>query len=262
MSKQAGEPHSPWQKAAPFLGGLLLILVWGIVSGTGLVNRYVLPSPGRVLQTFGKMLASGELPRDIGISFGRVLYGFGIACILAFLLGTVRLLFPRAAALFDGNIQFLRNVPPIGMIPLLILWFGIGETTKTVIIVLASFFPIYLNIVKGFLSVDEKLLEVGRTFGYSRTRAFLHITLPAALPDILVGCRTGLGYAWRAIIAAEMIAASSGLGYRILFSQQMSRTDKVIVGIVAIGVVGMLTDYVMGRLVKRALKGVAEHGWD
>ena len=249
-------------RVIPFLGGILLLLLWQILSETGLVNRYVLPSPDRVFQVFMKMLLSGELLRDIGISFGRVLKGYGISLLLAFFLGSVRIFFPGSARIFDGNLQFMRNVPPIAMMPLLILWFGIGEKTKTVIIVLASFFPVYLSIVKGFISVDEKLIEVGKAFGYSTVRSFWHITLPAAMPDILVGCRTGLGYAWRAIIGAEMIAASSGLGYRILFSQQMARTDKVIVGILAIGTVGILTDLLMGICVNHSLKGVARHGWE
>ena len=130
------------------------------------------------------------------------------------------------------------------------------------IIVLASFFPMYLNIVKGFTGCDRKLLEVGDMFGYSRTRKFMRIVLPYATADILVGMRIGLGYSWRAIIGAEMVAASTGLGHMILFAQQMSRTDKVIVGILTIGMVGYVTDRLFGLAISKMLKGSCDNGWN
>ena len=138
----------------------------------------------------------------------------------------------------------------------------IGETTKTVIIVLASFFPMYLSIVKGFTSCDKKLLEVGEVFGYTSFEKFRYIILPQASVDILVGMRIGMGYSWRAIIGAEMVAASTGLGHMILFAQQMSRTDKVIVGILVIGLVGYITDKLFGMAIKKMFKGVLKDGWN
>ena len=191
----------------PLIGILAVFAVWYIVCRADILSSYVLPSPGRVFQSF-------------------------------------------------------RNVPPLSMIPLLILWCGIGETTKTVIIVLASFFPMYLNIVKGFTGCDRKLLEVGTMFGYTDRQKFFRIMLPYAMADILVGMRIGLGYSWRAIIGAEMVAASTGLGHMILFAQQMSRTDKVIVGIFAIGIAGYLTDRIFGLLISIFLKGAGENGWN
>ena len=134
--------------------------------------------------------------------------------------------------------------------------------TKKVIIVLASFFPMYLIIVKGFTGCDKRLLEVGDAFGYTAFQKFTHIVLPFALADILVGMRIGMGYSWRAIIGAEMVAASTGLGHQILFAQQMSRTDKVIVGIFVIGIVGILTDKVFGIAIKKLWKGTGENGWN
>ena len=134
--------------------------------------------------------------------------------------------------------------------------------TKTIIIVLASFFPMYLNIVKGFTGCDKRLLEVGDVFGYRPIKKLTHIILPHALADILVGMRIGMGYSWRAIIGAEMVAASTGLGHMILFAQQMSRTDKVIVGIFVIGIVGLLTDKIFGIVIKKVFKGTGENGWN
>jgi sulfonate transport system permease protein len=208
------------------------------------------------------MLWSGELLRDISISFGRVLKGFCIAFVLAFFLGMLSSMVPPVRSFYEFFIQFFRNVPPLSMIPLLILWCGIGETTKTVIIVLASFFPMYLNIVKGFTECDKNLLEVGEMFGYSKWKCFTRIMLPYASADILVGMRIGLGYSWRSIIAAEMVAASTGLGHLILFAQQMSRSDKVIVGIFVIGCIGYLTDYLFGLVIRKLLKGACGNGWN
>lgn len=235
--------------AQPLAGVVIVFVIWYLVCKAEILSAYVLPPPEKVFRSFLKMLQNGELARDIGISFLRVIKGFAIAFVLAFVLGMFRALFPGTSGYYEHAVQFFRNVPPLSMIPLLILWCGIGETTKTVIIVLASFFPMYLNIVKGFTGCDKKLLEVGTMFGYSERQKFFRIVLPYAMADILVGMRIGLGYSWRAIIGAEMVAASTGLGHMILFAQQMSRTDKVIVGILVIGIVGYVTDRIFGALI-------------
>ena len=247
---------------APLIGILALLLLWTLVCSLGKISPYILPPPRKVGQTFLKMAASGEITRDILVSFSRVIRGFGISFLLAFALAVLRIGLPVSACYTAAFVQFFRSVPPISLIPLLILWCGIGETTKTVIIVLAAFFPMYLAIVKGFTSFDRKLLELARVFSYSRFRTFLRIILPSAVPDILLGMRTSLGYAWRAIIGAEMVAASTGLGHMILFAQQMSRTDKVIVGILVIGIAGSLTDWLLGILIRHLVGRWAEHGWD
>ena len=238
---------------APFIGILLLLGIWFFVCRFELFRPYVLPGPEKVFDTFLKMLQSGELLADVAVSFVRVIKGFFIAFLLAFSLGMVRVLMPKAERYYDFVLEFFRNVPPLSLIPLLILWCGIGETTKTIIIVLASFFPMYLNIVKGFTECDKSLLEVGDVFGYTPLEKFTKIMLPYALTDILVGMRIGLGFSWRAIIGAEMVAASTGLGHMILFAQQMSRTDKVIVGIIVIGVVGIFTDKLFGRFIRKRI---------
>ena len=196
---------------------------------------------------------------DIAISFERVFKGFLLAFALAFALGVFRVLVPAAEKYYDVILHFFRNVPPLSMIPLLILWCGIGELTKTVIIVLASFFPMYLNIVKGFTGCDKRLLEVGDAFGYSKYEKLMQIIFPHVLQDILVGMRIGMGYSWRAIIGAEMVAASTGLGHMILFAQQMSRTDKVIVGIIVIGLSGLATDKLFEIVIQNLFRGTGEN---
>ena len=243
------------------LGIILLAVIWQGASWSGIWSSYILPSPGKVAGALWTMLESGVLWQHIFVSLKRGFQGFSIAFLLAFAGGTTAYELPGIEEYYKGFLEFMRNVPPISLIALLILWFGIGETSKIIIIVLASFFPMYLNIRKGFVSIDKKLLEVGRAFGFGRWRQFTRIVLPGAVPDILVGMKVGLGYSWRAIIGAEMIAASKGIGYLILDAQQMSRSDKVAAGILTIGAVGMACDkvfQVIGRMtVRGSTKGAA-----
>ena len=205
------------------------------------------------------MLGNGTLFKHISVSFNRVLTGFSISFLCAFCLGMLAALKKDLEVYYGPYVEFMRNVPPISLIALLILWFGIGETSKIIIIVLASFFPMFMNIRKGLLSCDKKLLEVGKTCGLSKIASFFKIRLFWALPDILVGMRIGLGYSWRAIIGAEMIAAGKGLGYLILDAQQMSRSDKVIVGIFVIGLTGLLCDKVFLWIIKKCVRGGVEN---
>ncbi len=244
------------------ISGIIFLIIWWLVTEMGTVSTYILPTPAKVLDTSLKMLLTGEIFEDIYISFIRVMKGFFIATIAAFLLAMVRIILPWCNDYYENIILFLKNIPPLSLISLFILWFGIGETTKVGIIILTGFFPIYLNTVKGFVSCDKKLLEVGEVYGYSKASSFFKIRLPYAMSDILVGMRTGLGFCWRAIISAEMIAASAGLGYMILFAQQMSRTDKVIAGILAIGIVGYSTDRLFAFAIDKLLKGKENSGWD
>lgn len=241
---------------------VVILLAWQLAVASGRWSVYVLPAPQKVALSFWTMLLNGQLLAGVAISLQRVLIGYAIAFLLAFLLGMLASARPQWDVYYMPYLEFMRNVPPISLIALLILWFGIGELSKIIIIVLASFFPMFLNIRKGFVSCDRKLLEVGQTCGFSYQKQFLRIILPSAVPDILVGMRIGLGYSWRAIIGAEMIAAASGLGYLILDAQQMSRSDKVIVGIFAIGLIGMLSDKAFSALTRRLTHGGGENQRD
>ena len=244
------------------LGILILLAAWQMAAGSGIWSAYVLPPPGKVARALAGMVESGVLLRHITVSSRRVLAGFSISFVLAMAGGILASQVSRAEEYYGGFLEFMRNVPPISLIALLILWFGIGETSKVIIIVLASFFPMFLNMKKGLCSCDPKLLEVGRACHLSRLQCYVQIVLPYAALDILVGMRIGLGYGWRAIIGAEMIAAGSGLGYLILDAQQMSRSDKVIVGIAVIGVVGILCDRVFSLLIRVLTHGGVEDSWN
>ena len=231
-----------------FIPFILLLLLWQGASAGNLWTAYILPAPETVWQTGYKMLRTGELPRHILISLRRILWGFGWAFLLSIICSSLGLLYPHLRRWYSGILEVLRHVPPISLIPLLILWFGIGELPKTIIIVLASFFPMYLNMDDGFRHCDSKLLEVGKILGFTPLETLRKIRLPAALPNILTGLKLGMGYSLRAIIGAEMVASDSGLGYLILDAQAMSRSDKVIIGILVIGALGLLLDGIFSCL--------------
>ncbi len=248
-----------------FVRGLVVaaavVAVWWALSALHLWTAYVLPPPERVWHAAVAMTTSGELPEHVVVSLGRVAAGFGIAFGLAFTLGMLGSALPRPTAYLTPVLSFLRNVPPLALIPLLIVWFGIGETAKLVVIVLTAFFPMYMSTTKGLRACSPQLLDVGAVRHFSPARTLLLIRLPSAVPDILVGMRISLGYAWRALVGAEMIAAASGLGYLVLDAQEMSRSDKVIVGIVAIGLIGMASDRLFALLVRRALRWGIDDSW-
>jgi len=170
----------------------------------------------------------------------------------------------RMRILSSGMIEFFRHVPPLALLPLLILWLGIGESSKIAIVFLATVYPIFLNALMGFSEVDGKLVEMAHQYGLSKKQIFLHVTIPYAIPYIVSGLRIGLGYSWRSLIGAEMIAASSGIGYWILDAQTMARSDIVIVGIIVIGLCGIISDalfrWITHRMLSRYMTGGDVYG--
>ncbi len=256
--------------ASSFVSGALfpvaVILLWWAGSRAGLWNPFLLPSPQAVLSAAWKLTLSGELPMNILTSMGRIVAGFSLSCGLALPFGVILGLRPSLGKLLYPTLEFLRHVPPLAMLPLLILWFGIGEASKTVVILLATFFPVFLNTLDGVRRCDAGLVEVGRSLGFTGTRIFRRIVFPSALPSILTGLRLGLGYSWRALIGAELIAASSGLGYMIHDAESLSRSDVIVVGILALGLVGALSDHLFFRLARAATPwkeaSASCDGWD
>lgn len=243
----------------PFYIFAVILVLWWIVAALEIWNTYLLPPPWKVAKTFVTMVERGEITSSILVSGKRVLTGGGISFVLAFTAGLCSAYLPERSEYWRHLSNFMRNVPPISLISLLILWFGIGETSKLIVIVLASVFPMYLNISKGFRECDRKLVEVGKTLGFTPFQIFVRICLPYAREDILVGLRTGLGYCWRALIGAEMFAAASGLGYTIVYAQQMSRSDKVLIGIFLIGFIGCVSDALFSALIRRVCVGGVKH---
>lgn len=239
-----------------------LLLIWAACSQAALWNAYVLPSPGSVVGAARTMLENGSLQKHILVSLYRVFAGFSLALLLAFPLGIILGTRPRCQAIFHPMLEFIRHVPPLAVMPMLILWFGIGEMPKLLIVVLATFFPIFLNTLHGVAHCDGRLIEVGKSFAMSRQDIFRRIILPAALPAVLVGMRLGLGYSWRALVGAELIAASSGIGYMILDAEQLARPDIVLVGVLAIGIVGSIIDWGFFRLTRKMIPWKESEGTD
>jgi sulfonate transport system permease protein len=228
---------------------VFLLIIWGLISKYKLFSSFVFPGPLRVWNAFISMCKSGELYLHSINSFIRVLEGFTISFLLAFIFSVIKAICKKFGHWFTLLFEFLRHVPPMSLIPLLILWFGIGETPKIIVIILTSFFPMYMNMESGIENCDKKLIEVGEILKMNKKEIFVKIKLPSAVPQILTGMQIGLGYSWRAIVGAEMIAASRGLGYMILDSQTLSRTDKVMVGIILIGLMGLLMDLFFSFLI-------------
>ncbi|WP_103589160.1 ABC transporter permease [Campylobacter concisus] len=230
---------------------LVIFALWQVVCELEIFTPYILPSPITTLKTMFDMSLSGELITHVMISFKRIFVGYTFAFVLAFVFGGVAALFPKASIYYEWILEFFRNVPPLSLIAILVLWFGINETPKIIIIILASFFPMFLSISKGLTSCDVKLVEVGKIFCFSKFEIFYKIILKNAIKDIFVGMRIGFGYAMRAIVGAEMIAASSGLGYLILDAEELSRADRIFVGIFTIGICGVLIDRIFLFLISK-----------
>ena len=221
---------------------LLLLALWWFAAATGLAHPYLLPSPQRVANAALDLAERGELWTHISASLGRVATGFAITVALALPLAIINGLVPAAHGALRLILEALRVTPPLALVPLLILWLGIGEASKLAIVVLASFFPIYMNTLAGLHDADRRFVELAQTLDLTSIERVRHILLPAALPGMVTGLRLGFGYSWRALVGAELIAASAGLGYLIIDSSEMARTDRVFVGIITIAVLGASSD--------------------
>ncbi len=234
----------------PWFIPLIIIILWSVGSLTERINPFLLPPPWNVFNTAVMLVTEGILLNNVFVSLKRVFVGFAMSMAVGLPLGIMVGLHRTMRQVFEGPIDFVRCIPPLAMTPLLILWFGIGELPKLLIIVLASFFPIFLNAASGVSNADNKLIEVGKVLGLKPYHRICRIILPAALPSIIVGIRLGIGFSWRALIGAELLAAAAGLGYMIIEAEHFSRADIVIVGIVTIGILGRLIDMAFIQLTK------------
>lgn len=228
-----------------------ILLVWILVTEMGWVNTYLLPPPLRVVRAAVMLIEKGRLQSHIGISLKRVFSGYLVSTGCAIPLALMFYLYKPLGRLFHGVLEFLRAVPPLSMIPLLILWFGIGESSKLAVIILATFFPIFLNTLGGFESVDGRWTELSHALKLSFPRYVRYVLFPGALPQIFTGLRLGFGYSWRALMGAELFASSSGLGYLISDAQNMARPDIVLVGIFSIGFLGLFFDFLLRFAVQK-----------
>jgi sulfonate transport system permease protein len=230
-----------------------VVLVAGEVAvKSGWISANLLPAPSDVLRTIVDMGWKG-LATHILASTGRVAAGFAIGAGLALVIGAAVGLSRRNEAVLDPTFQALRAIPSLAWVPLLLLWLGIDEAPKIVLIAIGAFFPVYMGVASGFRDVDRKLVEVARMYGLSDGALVRRVLLPAALPSILTGLRNGLSLAWMFMVAAELIAATNGLGYLLTDGRETSRADIVLAAIVLLAILGKITDTGMQAIERRLL---------
>jgi sulfonate transport system permease protein len=221
---------------------LAIIVVWQAACVTGFVSLRVLPAPSDVVMAGWKLLLSGDLARNIWVSFWRAGIGFFIGGSIGFAFGLANGLSQLSNRLTDTTLQMVRNIPHLALIPLVILWFGIDESAKLFLVALGVFFPIYLNTLHGVRTVDPQLIEMGRIYGMNDGELFRRVIFPGALPSIFVGVRFALGIMWLTLIVAETIAASSGLGYMAMQAREFMQIDVVVLSILIYALLGKLAD--------------------
>jgi sulfonate transport system permease protein len=238
----------------PWLVPIAVIAGWELASRTGWLSSRILPEPLAVATAFWQLLLSGDLVRDVAISSGRALAGLAIGGGLGLALGLLTGTFKTAETLLDTTLQMVRNVPPLALIPLVILWFGIDESAKLFLVAIGVFFPIYLNTYAGIRSVDAGLVEMARSYGLKGWPLYREVILPGALPSILVGLRFSLGLMWVLLIVAETISAQSGIGYMTMNAREFLQTDVVLVGVLLYALLGKLADLVARALERRFLR--------
>lgn len=232
---------------------VLLLVVWEAVSRAGWVALHLLPPPSTLAETAWALGKDGSLLTHIAASSGRVAAGFAIGALLGLMVGGVVALNRRVEALFDPSFQALRAVPSLAWVPLLLLWLGIDLAPKLTLIAIGTFFPMYLATVSCLKNVDRKLVEVGVQLGLSPFLLLQKIYLPASLPGILTGLRASLGLGWMFLVAAELIAATSGLGYLLTDGRETGRADLVLVAILTLALLGKLSDSVLVTIEARVL---------
>lgn len=234
-----------WQGLIP---PILIILAWWAATNFLNIPSSLLAKISMVGKAFVSMCSKGQLQADLWISLSRVLKGYLLAGGLGLVLGAVMGMSQNLTNILQPTITVFRQIPIMAWIPLLILWCGIGESSKVVIIVMAAFFPILVNTMSGITQTPQAYVEVARLYKLNKLQTFLKVYLPHALPNIFVGLKLGLGVSWMAVVGAEMIAATSGIGYRMSDARNLMRSDIVIACMIVIGIVGLLMDKIIGVL--------------
>jgi sulfonate transport system permease protein len=238
----------------PWVLPLFLLVTWHVVTTKGIIGAQTFPQPLKVLDTLLTLLQTGELTQYIGDSAKRAFTGFLIGGGLGLALGMINGLSTTSEKLLDSSIQMVRNIPHLALIPLVILWFGIAEPAKLVLISLGVFFPIYLNTFHGIRSIDPTLTEMGRVYNLNKRALFWHVILPGSLPSILVGVRYSLGVMWLTLIVAETVAADSGIGFMAMNGREFMQMDVIVLSILIYAFLGKLSDTVAKWMEKSWLK--------
>jgi sulfonate transport system permease protein len=240
-------------KFGAVLGPVLLLVIWSIGSATGLLDPRVLSAPWTVVTTAGELIADGRLQSNLWTSTQRAFIGLGFGIVLGVVLALISGLSRIGEAVLDGPIQIKRAIPSLALLPLLILWLGIGESMKIVTILLGVFVPIYIHTHNGLRTIDARYVELAQTVGLSQWDFIRRVVLPGALPGFLLGLRFAVTGAWLSLVVVEQINSTSGIGYMMELARTYGQTDIIIVGLVLYGVLGLLSDGAVRLIQRKAL---------
>lgn len=239
--------------AARLAGPLAVLALWAAASAAGALDPGAVPAPWTVLRTAGRLWTDGTLPTDVLTSLRRAAYGFAIGLTAGVLLALVSGLSRAGEALIDGTVQLNRAIPTLGLIPLFILWLGIGETFKIAVIAIVVYIPIYLNTHAALSGIDTRFVELAEVQGLSRAAFVRRVVIPGALPGFFVGLRLGVTGSWLGLVVLEQINATSGLGYLMFQAQNYGQSDVILVGLLIYGVFGLVSDSVVRLMERRVL---------
>ena len=232
----------------PALGLLLPVAVavsWELAVRQGFASGRLVPPPSVIFQTFADLARTGELELHAGATLSRVIAGFAFGVVAGTVLGAITGYSALTNRLVDPTLQALRAIPSIAWVPLFILWFGIFEASKIILIAVGVFFPVYLGVMGAVMSVDRKIVEVGRAFRLSGTAMVRRILLPAVMPAYVISLRAGMGLGWMFVVAAEFMGASTGLGFLLIDGQQLGKPAQIVAAIVAFAILGKATDWLI-----------------
>lgn len=231
-----------------------ILVIWHFITTNGAVPELLLPRPANIWNAFLKYCRDGTLLEDVLVSLSRVVRGYLAGAILGVVLGLLMGIFAPVNEFFSLTLNALRQIAPLAWIPLLMLWFGIGDLSKEVLIAMGTFYQTMLNTIAGLKSIPKGYIEFAKNYRIKKNDILLHILIPGAAPSILVGLRLGASSAWMGILAAEMIAATSGVGYRISSARNLLETNVVIMYMILIGIIGGLMDWIIRKLASRLVK--------
>lgn len=235
---------------------LIVFIFWLFMGNAGKLNPVIMPSVEKIAGTFVNLLKKGTLLKNCWVSLWRVLQGYFISTVLGITLGILIGLSSHLERITKLLIQIIKPIPPIAWIPLVILWFGIGESGKVFLIFLGGFFTILINVIDGIHQTDKKLIEASKILETPFHKFILRMVIPSAAPNIFTGLRTGLTSCWMCVVAAELVSSTTGLGYMIMNARQYGKTDFVIVGMLVIGLVGKLMDSLLHFIEKKVVRWI------
>ncbi|GAB2873356.1 ABC transporter permease subunit [Paraburkholderia jirisanensis] len=237
----------------------IVVVFWEAAARAGLMSAQVLPAPSSVVATAWELARNGDLFVHLGVSLLRAAAGFVIGGVLGLALGVAVGFSPLALAIFDRSIQMIRAVPFLAMLPLVIVWFGVGEMAKIFLVALAVLFPIYINTMLGIRQIDPKLMELSKVIGLSRAAVVRQIILPGAMPSILTGVRYALAHAWLALVIAETLATTKGIGFLAMDAREFLQTNVIVLTMVIYAIIGVAADSLVRLLEGRLLSWHANY---